>query len=297
VVVTDLSNGDAVVTFQAISVKNPSGKFSVGFDSPCRRRRIALVPRHAHQALAVRATDARRMVCAFGGTSNASVAVALGSVECAIVSQFGDLSAFANAAAAARDAGGVCGRRRDRRVRLHRRRPQRHGGQPCCAACTHSAADRGAGGQSRPRHRSGLRPPSLPVAPSAFTIMWSRPFMLRPTRLNPGGESLPSNLVRVKVPNVNGVSVRLEWASASLDGVVSYRVFRTASPDQLSVDVRLHATLSVSHVQRERLPLCRHWRRVDAAGGGARGPASTRALGHWATLAPLPAALMGVSLA
>ena len=37
--------------------------------------------------------------------------------------------------------------------------------------------------------------------------------------INPGGESLPSNVVPVKVPAVAGLSLRLEWPNATLDGV------------------------------------------------------------------------------
>jgi hypothetical protein len=295
VVVTDQSNGGAVVTFQAISVKNPSGKFSAGFDSVPMSPNL-LAPRHAHQALAVRATDARRMVCAIGGTNNASVAVALGSVECAIVSQFGELSAFAAQPQALAT-------------------PVAFAGGAVVGAFVYIVGGHNGTAVSAAVQRAHiLQPTEVPVvnldldidpdstakfgggAVGVYYYVVSAVYGAADA-INPGGESLPSNLVRVKVPNVNGISVRLEWSGAALDGVVSYRIFRTPSPDQLSVDVRLHATLSAASCVSG---LCRF---VDG-GAASTLPAAERvaplqlgALGRWATLAPLPAALMGVSLA
>jgi hypothetical protein len=156
VAVTDRSNGDAVTTFQAISVKNPSGKFALGFDAVPPSPTLG-VERHAHQALPVRATDARRQLCAFGGARAAAIGSGAGAARLGRVRDRGAVwrpVGVCQPVAAARHAGRVRWRRRDRRLCLPGRRPhgqQRDGGG---AARARAAADRGAGGDARRRHRS-----------------------------------------------------------------------------------------------------------------------------------------------
>ncbi len=295
VAVTDRSNGDAVTTFQAISVKNPSGKFALGFDAVPPSPALG-VERHAHQALPVRATDARRLLCAFGGARAAATTGAgavLGSVECATVAPFGDLSPFANqsqplATPVAYAGGAVIGDF----VYL----AGGHTGSNVIAAVQRAHV---------------LQPTEAPVAtldvdidPESTARFPVGVFYYAVSAvygaldaLNPGGESLPSNFVRVKVPSVAGISVRVEWADPSADGVVAYRVYRTAAPDQLSSDVRLHAELTVAAACYATT--CRF---VDV-GAATTLPAAQRTaplavgtLGRWATLAPLTTARMGVSL-
>ena len=115
---------------------------------------------------------------------------------------------------------------------------------------------------------------------------------------NPGGESLPSNVIRVKVPPVDGISVRLEFDDATTDNVVAYRIYRTSAPDALSTDVRLHAQVTAASICNGGS--CAY---VDAGAATTlpmaqqTAPLTVGTFGKWARLADLPQARFGVQLA
>ena len=55
-------------------------------------------------------------------------------------------------------------------------------------------------------------------------------------KLNPGGESLPSNVAAVHVPTATGVP-HLSWTAPNDPGITAYRVYRAAAPEPASLSL------------------------------------------------------------
>lgn len=252
---TDPAN-DIWDEFSALTVTNPASKLA-----PFRNSGTTLVePRRAASSAIGKATREARFLFAIGG-DDGSPTGAKDSVEAAPLGRFGDIGAWRTirsrlprattlASAFATDGfvwligGNKEGLPSDELLRAQVLRPLDAPQVTSIDVRFFSAPD------ADPATRDGLEPGAWSYAVSAR--------FADTDPVNPGGESLPSEVRTIYTPDVpDGVETELGWSPVfGADGspAVSYRVYRTLLPNEGSGGLRLLAEVAATSFVDLNLP-------------------------------------------